>query len=208
MWRYAGMALLGFFLTAVTLGLYLPFLEAKLARYEMDNLRFGSAAFRFTGEGKTLLKVFLWIWVPFVVLAGGIGVLALYLFSAGQLADPKAQAMLGFLPFAIMIVLYPSMFWYMARAARFRADNTHLEGLSFSMPRLTGWRIFTLLLGNSLIFTFSLGILYPLTTQRTVRFWVRQLHLSGALDVDAIAQAERGPKTGEGLAGFFDIDVG
>ena len=40
MWRYAGIALLGMLLTPLTLGLYLPYLETKLMRYETENLRF------------------------------------------------------------------------------------------------------------------------------------------------------------------------
>src|SRR6185295_14285681 len=65
MWRYAGMALLGFLFAALTLGLYLPYLETKLMRYETENLRFGSARFAFYGEAKTLFKQFLLLWGAF-----------------------------------------------------------------------------------------------------------------------------------------------
>jgi hypothetical protein len=51
-------------------------------------------------------------------------------------------------------------------------------------------------------------LLAPLVMQRSMRFWCRHLEISGTIDLLRIAQAEGGPRTGEGLAGFFDIDVG
>jgi uncharacterized membrane protein YjgN (DUF898 family) len=74
MWRYAGVALLGMLLTVLTLGLYLPFLQARLMRYEIGNLRFGTAPFRFAGAGKTLFKAFLRIWLIIAVLVAAIAI--------------------------------------------------------------------------------------------------------------------------------------
>jgi uncharacterized membrane protein YjgN (DUF898 family) len=209
MWRYAGMAFLGFLFSALTLGLYLPFLETKLMRYETENLRFGSARFAFYGQGKVLFKQFLLVWGAFVLLAicvaaWGVGDMVM---RPGPI-DPQKASALAFIPVLLIMIMGPLFLWYQARVARFRAEGTHLEGLAFAMPRLSGWKIFRLMLGNSMILAVTLGLLYPLTMQRTIRFWTHHLQIMGNLDLASVAQAERGPATGEGLAGFFDIDLG
>jgi uncharacterized membrane protein YjgN (DUF898 family) len=112
------------------------------------------------------------------------------------------------IPLLIIVVLAPAFLWYQARVYRFQAESTTIEGLTFAMPRLSGWRLFRLIVGNSFIAALSLGLMFPLTIQRTTRFWVGHLSLEGTVDLGRILQAERGPGTGEGLAGFFDIDVG
>jgi uncharacterized membrane protein YjgN (DUF898 family) len=106
-----------------------------------------------------------------------------------------------------MLVFGALFLWYQARILRFYAENLHLESLSFGAPRITGRAIFWLMLSNLMIGMISLGLLYPVTLQRTMRFWCSRIELNGPIDLTRITQAERGPRTGEGLAGFFDIDI-
>jgi uncharacterized membrane protein YjgN (DUF898 family) len=208
-WRYAAIALKGVFLSIVTLGLYFPLMQTALARYETENLRFGTQQFLFTGRGRTMFKQFLVLWLSSIALiAAVIAVMASLQSSFDLKSMPSFSAGLSLITLAPIIAILAMSFHYQARFARFRADSTQLDGLAFSMPQLNGWRIFKLTAGNYLIIMFSLGLLMPLTTQRTMRFWVRHTQLEGHVDLDRIAQAERGPGTGEGLAGFFDIDVG
>lgn len=202
MWRYAGMALLGILLSAVTLGLYLPHLQARLMRYELGNLKFGSATFRFDGTGKELFQQFLKVWIIPVTLV----VIAAIDIVVSRMT--RNFSMVQFVPLIVFLVIAPCVLWYQAKVYRFQAEHTRLEGVRFAMPRLTGWRLFRLFVGNYLITMLSLGLLSPLATQRTMRFWIQHTLIHGPIDVDRIAQAARGPGTGEGLAGFFDIDVG
>lgn len=58
-------------LATLTLGIYLPFLHVKLARYEIEHRLFGSQRFSFDGQGRRLLPAFLW------TLLIGIGVVLL-----------------------------------------------------------------------------------------------------------------------------------
>jgi uncharacterized membrane protein YjgN (DUF898 family) len=210
MWTYAGIALLGILFTALTLGLYLPFLQAKLMRYEIGNLRFGSASFYFSGKGKTLFRLFLRGWgamIALILVMGGIGLLLPRGAESGA-AGTGLYILVAILAFAPIVLIVLFALWYQARSYRFQAESASLEDVSFAMPRLSGWQIFKLMFGNALIVALTLGIFLPLTTQRTMRFWVRHTQLAGDIDLDHIAQAERGPATGEGLAGFFDIDLG
>jgi uncharacterized membrane protein YjgN (DUF898 family) len=199
-WRYAGMALVGILLAVLTLGLYLPFLQARLMRYELANLKFGSASFRFDGTGKELFQHFMRIWIVPVTLLG--------LVVIDTVISGPRSFVLSLVPMGLVVVIGICVWWYLAKVYRFQAERTALEGLRFSMPRLTGWRLFRLHAGNYLITVFSIGLLLPLAMQRTMRFWADHTDLHGSVDLDRVAQAERGPRTGEGLAGFFDVDVG
>ena len=71
-----------------------------------------------------------------------------------------------------------------------------------------GFRLARLILGNAAIVILSVGLLAPLAVQRSMRFWCRHLTLVGTVDLATISQSERGPSVGEGLAGFFDLDLG
>jgi uncharacterized membrane protein YjgN (DUF898 family) len=223
MWRYAGMAMVGSVLTALTLTLYGPFNRARLMRYEAENLRFGSGVFRFTGEGRTLFASYVNYW-GIGLIATIIAVFAAYsqltfepemLWDMDLWTDPEDSVELmnaimaaAAVPLALLLSLLLMLgLWYQARTLRFYAENLHLESLSFGAPRVTGGAIFWLLLSNFLIKMFSLGLLYPITVQRTMRFWCSRIELNGPIDFARITQAERGPRTGEGLAGFFDIEA-
>lgn len=223
MWRYAGIAMLGGLLTALTLTLYGPFNRARLMRYEADNLRFGSGVFRFTGEGKTLFASYVKYWA--IGFAATIVAMAVaysrmtfepeMLWDMELWANPehalelyKAIMSAALLSLAFLLpLLFLLGLWYQARTLRFYAENLHLESLSFAAPRVTGGAIFWLLFSNFLLKMISLWLLYPVTVQRTMRFWCSRVELNGPIDFTRITQAERGPRTGEGLAGFFDIDV-
>lgn len=208
-WRYAAIALKGLFLSIVTLGLYYPFMQTALMRYELGNLRFGSAPFRFTGEGKGLFKIFIKFWIAIVVL-----IAAPFLIALSESAFAATNYGMGLFSIwdvfflMLLIAIFGGSYWYRAKVYRFQAGNAFIENLGFSMPELTGWRLFRLTAGNYLILIFSLMLLTPLTIQRTTRFWVRHTQLAGSVDLARVAQAARGPGTGEGVAGFFDIDLG
>jgi uncharacterized membrane protein YjgN (DUF898 family) len=224
-WRYVGHAMLGLFFCVITLGFYFPYFQTRLLRYEMDNLRFGTAPFRFTGRGRELLGRFVLCWIlglaiyiafsaaiiGAIIAAMKTGSLVIPFDESGKL-DPSAIpyfiaiAVFFYLSLALTVLIVGT--WYQSKFWRFRAAHTQCEGLRFAMPNVTAWKLMRLLVGNWLLAIVSLGLLTPLVMQRSMRFWCRHLRISGTIDLQAIAQAEGGPRTGEGLAGFFDIDVG
>jgi uncharacterized membrane protein YjgN (DUF898 family) len=224
-WRYVGHALLGLFLCAITFGFYFPYFQTRLLRYEMDNLRFGTAQFRFTGRGGEMIRRFIACYVLgiilyFVLVMGFVGIVAIA-YDTGILTvalDESGKVDLKSVPFiivgalisyAILGLVFAVMgAWYQSKFWRFRAAHTQCEGLRFAMPNVTTGGLMRLLVGNWLLAILSVGLLTPLVMQRSMRFWCRHLEISGAIDLHGVAQAEGGPRTGEGLAGFFDIDIG
>ncbi len=208
-WRYAAIALKGLFLSIVTLGLYVPFMQTSLTRFETENLRFGSKPFLFTGSAWAIWKQYFVLWISVVVLVVGLIAVMAGLQESFELSDmPAFSAGLSLIPLIVLIAIIAMSFHYQARFARFRAGSTRLGEIGFSAPELNGWKLFGLMAGNYVLKLLSLGLLTPLAMQRTMRFWTRHTQLEGQIDPARIAQAERGPGTGEGLAGFFDIDMG
>ncbi len=213
-WAYAGRALGWVSLAIATLGLTLPFYHLALARYEHGNLRFGSAAFAFDGSVRALYPTFA------VAYFGGLVLTALAAAALAPLALPGLRSIprLDWLELwhavaiaavaAAPICFTATFMWYRARFWRFVARATRLDTVRFDLPAITGLRLFRLTFGNYLIGLLSLGLLAPIVIQRSMRFWTRHLQLDGTLDLAHVAQTESGPLRGEGLAGFFDIDVG
>ena len=168
-WRYVLIYIKGGLLSALTLGLYSPWLRMRLTAYETINLHYGDLGFRFTGTGRDLFKRWLVAWL---------------------LAVPT---------------LLLSFLWYRALEYRYVAAHTRLAGLQFAMT-LRGRDLFGFYVVNLLIIALSLGILFPLVVRRRIGFWCRWLSLDGTIDLAAVHQVERGPRSGEGLANFFDMD--
>jgi uncharacterized membrane protein YjgN (DUF898 family) len=224
-WRYVGHALLGLFFCIITLGFYFPYFQTRMLRYEMENLRFGTARFRFTGRGGELLRRFVVCWISgvvmyFLLVAAVIGIVYAAMQSGAFTVtrDEEGNFDAAMIPYLVAggVFFYLAMgvtfliagTWYQSKFWRFRAAHTQCEGLRFAMPNVSTGRLMRLLVGNWVLGIFSLGLLVPLVMQRSMRFWCRHLEISGTIDLQRIAQAEGGPRTGEGLAGFFDIDVG
>jgi uncharacterized membrane protein YjgN (DUF898 family) len=202
-WRYAGTALLGMLLTALTLGLYFPFMQTRLMRFEAENLRFGSKPFAFTGTGQALFKQYTLFWAAAV---SGLLVPIVNGLRTGFESSSLTQKIIVIIVGGIIVLPILSA-WYRARLYRFQAEHTRFDGLTFSYPALTGARLLWLTVSNWLLTIFSLTLLTPLVMQRSQRFWTRHLHIEGSVDFAAVAQAADGPRSGEGLAGFFNVDL-
>lgn len=224
-WRYTGRAALGLLLTAITFGFYFPYLQTSLLRYETQNLRFGSARFEFSGKGGELLGRFAACWVLGLLLftilvaafgaavAAAVGLDALALTPEKIEEEPQRVLYIGLGTMAGVYLAMGAAYltvgpWYQAKFLRFRAAHTTCEGLRFAMPSATSGRVRRLHAGNLLMTALSIGLLSPFVMQRTARFWCRHLEISGDLDLARVAQADRRPGAGEGLAGFFNVDVG
>ena len=210
-WRYVWLTVRGSLLSALTLGLYVPWFRTQITAYETANLHLGSEPFRFTGVGRDLFKRWLVVWLVAVVslVVVGLAVGATAWTLAGTLAqDTKALvwtfAPLTALVIAALLTALPFM-WYRAAEMRYYASHTRLGDLRFTLS-VRGRNILGFYLMNALILAVTLGIAFPVLIRRRVTFWTRWLTLDGTLDLAAIHQTERGPRTGEGLANFFDMD--
>lgn len=201
---YANQAFLGFVLCILTLGFYYPAYAMRLMRFQMNHLRFGTLQFGFDGTGKGILRAFLWLWAicgGFIILCG-LAVLPMILRG-------EVYQLLAFIPLAYLLVLlvFPlSWAWFMSSVMRYAAEHTSAPGLAFSCTA-TGKKLFGLWFGNLLLMIFSFNLLRPMAVNRTMRFYARHYAVAGSVDLARIAAAPAGPRSGEGLAGYFDLDA-
>lgn len=219
-WRYGALRLGHLMLVLLTLGVYFPWYQMAIARYETDNLRFGTGKFAFDGRGRDLIGRFVGVSTIALLIAIGafFAVMMVGVFAGAyrpRLPNPSelnfnARAIIAAMAATVMLfgTFYLSFLWYKAYVYRYMAERTRLETLRLAAPTLTGFRLARLILGNASIVILSLGLLAPLALQRSMRFWCRHLTLVGTVDLATISQSERGPSVGEGLAGFFDLDLG
>jgi uncharacterized membrane protein YjgN (DUF898 family) len=193
--------LLGAFLSAITLGLYYPFFEARRHLFMSGYSYFGNRRFGFDGRGQDLLGLYL---VGLVVAALSLGpVAALAPLWLPLVARHPAWA---FVPLGVLLALLAVLWaWFSAKKQRYVWDHTSFGAARFR-ARITAGPLLRLRLVNLLLLVLSLGLAWPWTTVRTARFTCRYLTLEGALDLTAIQQeAQEATATGEGLAGFLDV---
>jgi uncharacterized membrane protein YjgN (DUF898 family) len=125
--------------------------------------------------------------------------------------DGRGRDLIG--PFILMVLLFlPTLglawFWFAAYRQRYFWDHTSVAGARFrSTVSGAAWAWLTC--SNVVLIVITLGLFWPWRTVRNVRFTFRYLALDGPLDLVRVRQhAQAATATGEGLAGFFDVDLG
>lgn len=200
----------GYFLTAVTLGLYYPYFSTKKQAFLTTHSYFGSEPFKFSGEGAALVRPFLMMYLPAVTVAiiAGLGLYSFIELPLQNIADPKTAGSLviGAIVSLIIGALVFRLLWlpYSVKEQRFFWEQTSIGFAQFRLP-ITTWPYLKLKLGNLLLMVCTLGLVWPWTTIRNVRFITDQLTLVGVDNFDEVVQAYDGaPPIGEGLDGFLD----
>ena len=222
MQRYMGW-FIGAYLAAIILYLLLvPWRTTKLTRHITNEMAFGSRPFAFEGSSKPLYLRFIARWIGVLILAIATPA-AIYFWlgkeRVGQFMAANAPGappvpmetpeLLGSLAIlAIAFLLYTVITaWYKAVEANYFASVTTYEGQPFKLS-VTAMGLIGLVLVNTLITIFSLGILRPVAMARTAKYFVENFSLDGPIDVRAIAQSQAAmSKSGEGLAQAFDVDA-
>lgn len=215
---YGACALGYFLLQPFTLFQLMPWMQVRLAERRINASRLGSAAFHFTGRALRLYPAFLATMIAIIVLLSATSTLVWLdiaarllplLHAAGK--DPRAilafqQAtpviIAGIIAFGIGSALISC--WYSALFVRHLAERTQLATLQFGST-LSGGRLLRLILGNTLIIVFSIGLALPVAMHRTARMLADNFKVAGALDAAALHQSSlRVPRTGEGMLQALD----
>jgi uncharacterized membrane protein YjgN (DUF898 family) len=118
-----------------------------------------------------------------------------------------------FWPWVAMLVLFPftlglSWFWFAARRQRYYAEHTRFGPARFRST-VGGAGLAWLKISTWVGLIGTLGIAWPWLTVRATRRAYEWLSVEGPLGLESITQqAQAATATGEGLAGFFDADLG
>ncbi|HEY3101099.1 MAG TPA: DUF898 family protein [Methylomirabilota bacterium] len=101
-----------------------------------------------------------------------------------------------------------SWFWFLAKRQRYYAEHTCVAGARFRST-VTAPKLAWLTISTWIGLLCTLGLAWPWLTVRKLRRTFAWLSLDGPLALDSITQqAQQVTATGEGLAGFFDADLG
>jgi len=219
-WRYGAIALGGYLLGTLTLGFYLPYLHVKLARFEAEHRTFGSQRFSFDGKGSELMPAFFLAFFMVLVVMLLFAFLVFMVIQAVAHFVPghvKANAELGAaiglgVVFLVLFLFYGGIYAVFAHynAARYTyvIEHTRWGDLAFAAAKpITPISLIRLVLGNVVTMVFTLTLLYPVIVRRTMRFWCERIAASGMVDFARITQTEAVTGTGEGLAGYFNVDA-
>lgn len=204
-------------LVIATLGLWKPFADLRLHQYKAKHLYFGNQLASFIPHYCKLFFYYFIFYICFVV-----GILCFILSQAIAIPEvmaylhidnyPDAITIFSILTIVLGIILLPIGFFglfFGYRAARNRTKYNYLSfgDIGFDC-KITGWKLFKLILGNGCIILFTLGIGYPWAMQRRQRFLANNIKITGDLKNSNILQAQGEKDTsGEGLSSFFDIRI-
>ncbi|MEX0809582.1 MAG: DUF898 family protein [Dongiaceae bacterium] len=228
-WIYGFYAFLLALLSGATLTLAWPWARSRLIERRLGSSYFGDEKVSVAFSSRTLYPSYVIGLIVFAIglgIAGWLGFVALQqadffnrvmdLFSSNT--DPEAPgdtdamvAIIGLiiavyvLAMLIVALLYTLSFaWFQAATAQTVAAHSRFQDLRFSSSA-TGGNMAMLAIGNFLLIVLTAGLAIPIVIQRSIRYVVRHLHVSGILDVERLQQAALAkPKTGEGLLEAFD----
>ncbi len=195
-----------FFLIGITGGLAFPFVENALWKKMINKTSFGDEGFRYDMPPGPLYRAFFaylgFGFLGFIAFAvfGGFSALS----SGGSI---EGGAIVGFfIGYIAMLFSFGIGYaFYLHRQLIHFWDNTHYQGCRFSFTGELGDMI-KMYIGNFILIVVTLGIAFPITQMRFVRYVMDHMKMVGPLDLSVISQStEEEPSFGEGLAEGFDM---
>ena len=210
---------------AMTMGWSTPALNLELQQKMTGEMRFGDTPFRFKGRAGPLYSAYAICWFINLVVAVALTIAIAIFFTsnlggdfkkglddlfASLSADESSRILiLVAVIFGIYLLfgLTYSIIWsfYTARELAIFASYTTFDTARFRLDATAG-SLIALVLGNLLIWIFTLGIGQPYVQQRLVRYLCDRIKVDGTIDVGAIRQSMAPlAKVGEGLADAFDV---
>ncbi|MBI2211762.1 MAG: DUF898 domain-containing protein [Deltaproteobacteria bacterium] len=200
---------------------FLPFAMVGSRRYRLSRTSWRSIRFSFRGRVLDFIKLFiggsllslvtLGVYYPiFEVRRYAFMISHSYFGNEKFEFDGQGRDLLWSYLAAVplsLLTLGIYWFWFLAKKQRYLMDHTSFATARFHST-VTGGALCLLYLMNLVLLLVTLGIAWPWVVARTTRFNYAYISLEGALDVAAIQQeAQTASATGEGLAGFLDLDL-
>jgi uncharacterized membrane protein YjgN (DUF898 family) len=230
-WAWGFKAMLFGVLTAITFGFAGPWAQMRLLDDRMNNSYFGDAKAELHSSSVPLYVAFLigiaiaFIGTIVIVLiiigilaASGVGADFVAIISQSgdaEEAHRRGEELgrehwglgLGLVVFAYLSLIVLSLLafaqYYVAMAREVFGKLTMAElrfGTTVTIKRIIG-----LMLGNVLIFLFTLGLGLPIVIHRSVRFMTDNIQVYGEIEGSQITHADLPrPRYGEGLLEAFD----
>lgn len=209
---FAGLPLI----TPLTLGFIVPFMVYKQKKYLVENTAYGETFFSLDCTAKQFYGIYLRAVALFLGIVAAI--VAVNAFFPLQKAitfflnriGPNFSAVLGFLSFLLLTLLYLSVAVYL---------TTAISNLVWNGTRISGHRFFStlkfvdmlwIMISSAVVIPLSLGLLIPWAKVRMTRYRLEHLSLVAVGDLDAFAAGagEDISATTEEVGDFFGVDFG
>jgi uncharacterized membrane protein YjgN (DUF898 family) len=206
----------GTLLSLFTFGIYYPFFLTRQYAFMTDGAYFGNRKFAFDGEGKGIFPFYIRamaIWALWIVLVAiAMPVTAIFIGKDGvQQFGSKQMAMPVI--FGVIILASALVFFYLksylsAKQLSYFWNHTTIDTARFQST--IGFHpLFLLTLTNFFLLIVTLGFAWPWAAARKARFYMSNIRLEGAIDLQAVQQeAQPASPTGDALGGLLDVDIG
>jgi len=212
---YAAAAIGYSILTGVTFGWYGPAMRLRLERKLWNQAQFGTLSFRWeddpAGPKEPVYLSYALTWFGgFIYLAGIVAlgvVVGRRAVGSGGVPDLQSWLIIYAGIFVLLFLYFLLNAWHEAVMVRRITQSIRIDGVALR-SRFSTWDMLGLIFTNALLVVFTLGFGALAAQMRVWRAIAHKLEAEGALDFAAIGQAERGPRTGEGLADAFDLSGG
>ena len=200
-------------------GLAIPLRNIALKHYLLNHCMLGDRTVTFDGNGRDLFGAFLLPWS----IATGLGIAVTVLIASGMdevsvdaAMDAADRIEVYFTAFFPLLLAYAGVWLcvflplylllYKKKEMQYILDRLSWGDLRFS-GTFRFWPVVRFFVMNFLLVTLTMGVGYPYTVLRSIRFLAETVRISGFIDVDALCQNQaRKPTFGEGLAAMFAPD--
>ena len=205
-------------LVMVTLGFALPWMSARLADMQLNNVWFGNRRLQFNGPAKGLVKSYFLMMLAVLVLfaiCGGIGYSAVRDLTTIQQqggVDMAAHSSAIGRFVLVYVILFLGMLVCTAyyQATFYRWIFGHMAfGKMTLRSRISGTQVLALRLTNALIIMCTLGLGFAWTQMRSLRLYLHSIDYKGDSELASLLQdTQPVPSRGEGLLEALDMDIG
>ena len=211
---FTKLVLKGYFLSTITLGLYIPYFINNYQEFMISKSYYGNQNFNYGGSGKDIFKVFLYYFLFMLLVIGGIFALV-FLFKEQSLTglinlpDPLSKILTVIAIILLLAFYFIPLLYFQYWIAKYKWNHTSFLGSNFQLV-FSFWQYLKLKIGNALILILTLGLFgMPWVMVRNAKFFTKHLTLEGDLDFEVIRQKMIDTSaTGESVMDVFDMDAG
>jgi uncharacterized membrane protein YjgN (DUF898 family) len=202
-------------LALVTLFICMPLATARLTAKRLNASFFGSRRVVFSGKAGALFAAWMKIYVLLLVSGAGLA-LAFHALGIGRMLETIEEDSVTFAlglaflvgAFVVLILMNILTLAYRTAVVRWLFGNLAFGDMRFTAKSYTTWGLFKLLAGNALLLLFTLGIAYPWTEIRSLRFFLSSIRYSGDPRLQELLQGTLPERArGEGLLDALDMDL-
>lgn len=210
LWEVYGFCILHVLLNIITLFIVFPYTLYKFKNLIISKTAYGNKTFQFNAKISSFYFLFLKYYAILIFFI--LAIVLFFVFLGTTSSRHLIQNMSVFYMIVVFFVFISlvnfSKAFYDAWLSNLIYNAIILENFSVN-SQINTWQLGTIYLTNFLMILFSLGLLYPYSKIRLLRYKFSKISISGN-DFDNFINinTEQTRALGEETADFFDIEIG